>query len=85
MKFLQQLISDGEMPSTMRVLALVVVVPVMVVWSVLCIKQNTFIIPDGKIVMLVVTAIGGKFLQSVQENSSDEPQNPEPKTKSKNS
>jgi hypothetical protein len=67
MKLLQQLISDGEMPSTMRVLALAVVVPVMLVWSVLCIKQNTFIVPDWKIVAMVISAFGSKSLQSLFE------------------
>lgn len=68
MKALQQLISDGEQPSTMRVLALIVVVPVMIVWTVLCIKQGQFIVPDAKIVTLIVSAFGGKALQSLFEN-----------------
>lgn len=62
------MISDGEHASAMRVIALVIVVPIMVVWTVLCIKQGQFIIPDWRIVSLVVSAVGGKTLQSFAEN-----------------
>jgi hypothetical protein len=68
MNSLKQLISDGEQPSTMRVMGLVVVVPFMVVWSVLCIKTGTLIIPDTKLVMLVASAFAGKSVQSLFEN-----------------
>ena len=67
MKFLQQLVSDGEMPSSLRVMALIVVVPVMIVWTVLCIKQGSFIVPDTKILVMLGTAFGGKTLQSFAE------------------
>ncbi len=78
MNFLKQLISDGEMPSTTRVLALVVVVPIMIVWTVLCIRQGQFIIPDTKIILLVATAVGGKTLQSFAENLKPQPSPPGP-------
>lgn len=65
----KQLISDDTgAPSTMRVLALVIVVPVMIVWTTLCIRQNTFIVPPSGIISLLVTGIGGKALQSFAEN-----------------
>ncbi len=54
----------------MRVMSLAVVVPVMIVWTVLSIRQNTFIIPDTKIITLIGTAMGGKALQSFSENFS---------------
>lgn len=54
----------------MRVMSLAVVVPVMIVWTVLCIRQNQFIIPDTRIVTLLATAIGGKAVQSFSENFS---------------
>jgi hypothetical protein len=67
----RQLISDGAGElSTMRVMSLAVVVPVMIVWTVLSIRQNTFIVPDAKIITLVGTAMGSKALQSFSENFS---------------
>lgn len=67
MNLLRQLISDGEMPSTMRVLVLIVVVPVMIVWTVLSIKTGQFIVPDAKIIGLLISALGAKSLQSFAE------------------
>jgi hypothetical protein len=69
LKALQQMIADGDgLPSTMRVLVLIIVIPIMVVWSILSIKKGDFIIPDPKILYLVATAIGGKAVQSFAEN-----------------
>lgn len=67
MNYLKQLISDGEAPSVMRVLALLIVIPVMIVWTALSIKKGEFIIPDMKIVSLVIAAISGKTVQSFAE------------------
>ncbi len=61
------------MPSTGRVLSLAVVIPIMIVWTVLCIKKGDFIIPDQKIVALVISAIGGKTIQSFIEAVSIKP------------
>lgn len=81
---LRQLISDGDgQLSTMRAINFIVVVPVMVVWTVLSIRQNTFIIPDAKIITLLATTIGGKALQSFSENFSPaalRPSQPQPTT-----
>jgi hypothetical protein len=74
----KQLISDGEQPSTMRVLALIVVVPVMVVWTVLCIKKGEFIIPDARIITLIVSVFGSKAIQSFAENISGSSNNQHP-------
>lgn len=72
---LLQLIGDGEQPSTMRVMTLLVVVPVMVVWTVLCIKTGQLIVPDAKFITLISAALGSKALQSLAENL---PQAPSP-------
>lgn len=71
MNRLLQLIGDGEQPSTMRVLVLVIVVPIMLVWAVLCLRQNTFIVPDWKVVSLIITGVAGKWLQSTSEAQQD--------------
>lgn len=67
MNKLLQLIGDGEQPSTLRVAVLIIIAPVMTVWTVLSIKQNQFIIPDAKILALVVSALGSKALQAFAE------------------
>jgi hypothetical protein len=68
MNKLVELISDGTgAPSTMRVMSLLIVVPVMVVWTVLSIRQNTFVPIDGTTLTLVGFALGGKSLQSFAE------------------
>lgn len=66
MSWLKQLLSDGEQPSTMRVLLLVIVL----VWAVLCIRQNTFVVPDMKVIGFLGTLLGAKTLQSFSENLS---------------
>jgi hypothetical protein len=66
MNWLKQLVSDGEQPSTMRVLLLIVVL----VWAILCIRQNTFVVPDMKVIYFLGTMFGGKAAQSFAENLS---------------
>lgn len=71
--FLQQLISDGEQPSTYRVAMLLVIAPVMIVWMVLSIKRGEFLPIDWQLVSLLATAFGGKVLQSFSENKPPTP------------
>lgn len=77
--FLQQLISDGEQPSTYRVAMLLVIAPVMIVWMVLSIKRGEFLALDWQIISLLATAFGGKVLQSFSERQTPTPI-PEPRT-----
>lgn len=70
MKLATLIQDDTGAVSSMRVMSLLVVIPVMLVWTVLCIRQNTFIIPDTKIIAIVGTALGSKALQSFSENFS---------------
>lgn len=70
MKLSTLICDDTGAVSSMRVMSLLVVLPVMLVWTVLCIRQNTFIIPDTKLIALVGTALGSKALQSFSENFS---------------
>lgn len=67
MNWLKQLTSDGELPSTGRVIALIIVVPIMIVWTLLSLRRGDFIVPDLKIISLLVAAISGKTLQSFAE------------------
>lgn len=64
MNWLKQLVSDGEQPSTMRVMLLIV----MLVWAVLCIRQNTFVVPPMDAVKFLGTIFGAKVGQSFAEN-----------------
>lgn len=65
---LLQLISDGDgAPSTMRVMSLLIVFPVMIVWTVLSIQQNQFVVMDSHLLTLVGLALGGKAVQSFAE------------------
>lgn len=71
MNAFKQLISDGSEglpPSTMRVAQLAVVLPFMVVWTALSLKQGEMIIPDTRLVVMVAAAFGGKAAQSLFEN-----------------
>lgn len=79
MKLASLIQDDTGAVSSMRVMSLVVVVPVMIVWTVLCIKQNTFIVPDAKVITLIATALGSKALQSFSENFAPSPK-PQPPT-----
>lgn len=73
MIWLKQLVSDGEMPSTTRLIGLVLFVPYAIVWTVLCIRQNQIIPPDTRIVILFVSWMTGKATQSFAENRSQTP------------
>ncbi len=70
MKFSSLIQDDTGALSSMRIMSLFVVVPVMVVWTVLSIKRGDFIVPDAKIITLVVSAMGCKSIQSFSENFS---------------
>ena len=75
MNWLKQLVSDGDQPSTMRVLLLIVVL----VWAILCLRQNTFVVPDVRVIGFLGTLFGAKVGQSFSENFSagkPQPQNP---------
>jgi hypothetical protein len=67
MNFLKQLIGDGDQPSTMRVIVLAIVLPVMFVWAWLCIKKGEFIAPPWEIIATLVAAVLGKSAQSFAE------------------
>lgn len=69
MNLLKQLISDGEMPSTMRVMTLAIVLPVMLVWTILCIRQNAFVAIPVELIGLLVAALGAKAAQSKFEQT----------------
>jgi len=64
MNWFKQLVSDGKHPSTLRVILLIVIL----VWAVLCIRQNTFVVPDVKVIGFIGTLLGGKVAQSFSEN-----------------
>jgi hypothetical protein len=68
----KQLISDGEQPSLMRVIALIVVVcvvpPMMVVWVILSLRQNAFVVPPAGFITLLSVVFGAKSFQSFAEN-----------------
>jgi hypothetical protein len=69
----KQLISDeGGAPSTMRVMGLVVVLfvipPMMVVWVILSLRQNAFVVPPSGFITLLSVVFGTKSLQSLAEN-----------------
>ena len=57
MNFLKQLIGDGEQPSTMRVIVLAIVIPVMIVWAWLCIQKGEFITPPWEIIAALVAFV----------------------------
>lgn len=75
MNWFKQLVSDGEQPSTTRILLLIIVL----VWAVLSIRQNTIVIPDGRVIGFFGTLFGAKLGQSALENFS--PPSPKPETK----
>jgi hypothetical protein len=79
MNLLKQLISDGEMPSTMRVMGLLIVAPVMIVWAILCIKRGEFIPMPMELVSIIIAALGAKAWQARSENSGS-PAQPQPST-----
>jgi ABC-type phosphate transport system permease subunit len=76
MNLLKQLISDGEMPSTMRVLVLLIVGSIMIVWTVLSIKRGEFVPFPVEQTSLVIAALGAKAWQARSEN----PAQPQPPT-----
>lgn len=67
MNYLKQLISDGEQPSTGRVLVLAIVIPIMIVWIVLCIRKGEFITIPWQMIAAVISAVLGKSAQSFAE------------------
>ncbi len=70
MNYLKQLISDGELPSVGRVVALTIVIPIMIVWAILCIRAGEFIKLPWEMVATILGAIAGKTAQSFSENAS---------------
>ena len=77
MNWFKQLVSDGEQPSTLRIILLIVIL----VWAVLCIRSNTFVVPDIKVIGFIGTLLGGKVTQSFSENiAGNKPQNTNPPT-----
>ena len=69
MNKLFQLISDGDgAPSTMRVAVLLIIVPIMTVWTVLSIKAGQMIDLDVKWLGLIAAALAAKTGQSFAEN-----------------
>lgn len=73
MNVIKQLISDGEMPSTMRVLVLLIVAPIMIVWAALCIKRGEFIAIPMEQASLIGAALAAKWGQVRIENPSATP------------
>jgi hypothetical protein len=66
-----QLISDGDgAPSTMRFAVLLIIVPIMTVWTVLSIKAGQMIDLDVKWIGLIAAALAAKTGQSFAENAS---------------
>ncbi|MGA2178797.1 MAG: hypothetical protein ABSH15_04360 [Verrucomicrobiota bacterium] len=69
MNKLSQLISDGDgAPSTMRLAVLLIIVPIMTVWTVLSIKTGAMIDLDAKWLGLIAAALAAKTGQSFSEN-----------------
>jgi hypothetical protein len=64
MNWFKGLVSDGEHPSTMRVMLLIVVLT----WSVISIRQNALYVPDMNVVKFLATIFGAKAGQSAIEN-----------------
>ena len=76
MNKLFQLISDGDgAPSTMRFAVLLIIVPIMTVWTVLSIKAGQMIDLDVKWIGLIAAALAAKTGQSFSENMSTPPLN----------
>ena len=68
MNKLTQLISDGDgQPSTMRLAVLLIIVPIMTVWTVLSIKTGAMIDLDAKWLGLIAAALAAKTGQSFAE------------------
>jgi len=77
MNKLFQLISDGDgAPSTMRVAVLLIIVPIMTVWTVLSIKTGQMIDLDVKWLGLIAAALTAKMGQSFAENGGTSLQSP---------
>lgn len=64
MNWLKQLVSDGEQPSTMRVMLIIIVLT----WAVISIRSNTLVVPDVKVIGFLGTLLGVKSAQSFAEN-----------------
>jgi uncharacterized membrane-anchored protein len=68
MNWLKQLVSDGQQPSTYRLLMFVVIVPMVIVWMVISIRTNTFATPDPRVLAFIASLFGGKVLQAFAES-----------------
>jgi hypothetical protein len=68
MKLLSLIQDDTGALSSMRVMTLIVVIPVMLVWTVLSIRQNVFVPMPVEMMGLIIAALGAKAAQSKFEN-----------------
>ena len=68
MKLLSLIQDDTGALSSMRVMTLIVVIPVMLVWTVLSIRQNVFVPMPVEMMGIIVAALGAKAAQSKFEN-----------------
>lgn len=73
MKFATLIQDDTSAVSSMRVMTLAVVLPVMFVWTVISIRQNTFAPMPMEVMSLVIAALGAKAAQSKFEASGTQP------------
>lgn len=67
MTWLKQLISDGEQPSTGRVIVLTIVLPIMGVWMFLSIRKGEFVAIPWQTLAALLGAVLGKTGQSFAE------------------
>ena len=73
-KFLHKLITAGSGTSSMRAIAIFVVLNVMIVWSLVCIKKLDIVdIPFG-VVSMVALVITGKVIQRMSEGNDQIPE-----------
>lgn len=76
MKLLSLIQDDTGALSSMRVMALMIILPVMVVWTVLSIRQNVFVPMPVEMMGLIIAALGAKAAQSKFENPVTSPASP---------
>lgn len=69
MKLLTLIQDDTGAISSMRVMTLAVVLPVMLVWTVISIRQNAFVPMPMEVMSLVIAALGAKAAQSKFESA----------------